>query len=347
MKHSLFRYRPVIALGAALVSAGLVAGCSGSSSSSSAGSVSAAPQASGQGPQVDFSTVTLTVGDQAGVGSQALLSAAGLADKLPFKVKWANFNAGPVMLQAEASGAVDIGSVGDAPPVFTAAGGAPIAIVSAVRNPVGYEAIVVPKDSPITSVNQLRGKKIGGNQGSNTNYFTFQVLNQAGLKPSDVNLEYLAPAAGLAAVTNGSIDAWAAWSPYIEQATALHAARVLTDTAPYGTHYSFNVASKPALADPGKAAAIREYVRLWNQARVWANEHPDQWAAYWSKATGLPLSVTGPASRNSAAVPVPITKEVIDSEQKLVSTFATNGLTPKDYDFSPYVFTGLNNLYNA
>jgi len=347
MKHSLSRYRPAIAVSAALLAAGLVAGCSSGSSSTSATAVSAAPQASGQGAQVDLSNVTLTVGDQAGVGSQALLSAAGLADKLPFKVKWANFNAGPVMLQAEASGAVDIGSVGDAPPVFTAAGGAPIAVVSATRNPAGYEAIVVPKNSPITSVDQLRGKKIGGNQGSNTNYFTFQVLNQAGLKPSDVSLDYLAPAAGLAALTNGSIDAWAAWSPYVEQATVLHNARVLTDTAPYGTHYSYNVASKQALTDPGKAAAIREYVRLWNQARSWANAHPDQWAEYWAKATGLPVSVTGLAARNSGGVPVPITKEVTDSEQKLVSTFATNGLIPKDYDFSPYVFTGLNNLYNA
>lgn len=346
MKHSPFRYRSAVAVSATLVASGLLAAC-GSPSPTSETTVSAAPQASGQGPRVDLSKVTLTVGDQAGVGSQALLSAAGLTEKLPFTVKWANFNAGPVMLQAAASGSVDIGSVGDAPPVFTAAGGAPIAIVSAVRNPAGYEAIVVPKNSPITSVDQLRGKKIGGNQGSNTNYFTFQVLNKAGLKPSDVSLDYLAPAAGLAALANGSIDAWAAWSPYIEQATVQHGARVLTDTAPYGTHYSFNVASKRALTDPGKASAIREYVRLWNQARVWANEHPDQWAQFWSKATGLPLSVTAVAARNSGGVPVPITKEVSDSEQTLVSTFAANGLTPKDYDFSPYVFTGLNNLYGG
>ncbi|MBO0852768.1 MAG: ABC transporter substrate-binding protein [Nocardia sp.] len=344
MKHSLFR-SAVVPL-AVLLTTGWVTGCGGSSSTS-ATTVSAAPQASGQGPQVNLADVTLTVGDQAGVGSQALLSAAGLADKLPFKVKWADFAAGPVMLQAEASGSVDIGSVGDAPPAFTAAGGAPIAVVSAVRNPAGYEAIVVPKDSPITSVAQLRGKKIAGNQGSNTNYFTFQVLNQVGLKPSDVNLDYLAPAAGLAAVTSGAVDAWAAWSPYIEQATELHGARVLTDTAQYGTHYSYNVASKRALADPAKAAAIREYVRVWNQARLWANAHPDQWADYWSKATGLPPSVIGPSARDTASIPVPITKEVVDSEQQLVSTFATNGLIPKKYDFSPYVFTGLNTLYNG
>lgn len=63
------------------------------------------------------------------------------------------------MLQAEGAGAVDIGGVGDAPPVFAAAGGDKVAIVGALRaNPLG-SAILVPKNSPIHTIAQLKGKR--------------------------------------------------------------------------------------------------------------------------------------------------------------------------------------------
>src|SRR5579863_1486988 len=75
---------------------------------------------------VSLANVTLHVGDQAGAGSQALLTAAGLIGKLPFKVAWSDFTSGPPMLQAMSGGSVDIGSVGDAPPIFAAAGGSQI-----------------------------------------------------------------------------------------------------------------------------------------------------------------------------------------------------------------------------
>jgi hypothetical protein len=67
------------------------------------------------------------------------------------------------MLQAMGGGAIDVGGVGNAPPVFAAAGGEKIAIVAANQaNPFG-SALLVPKNSPITSVAQLTGAADGFN----------------------------------------------------------------------------------------------------------------------------------------------------------------------------------------
>jgi sulfonate transport system substrate-binding protein len=155
----------------------------------------------------------LHIGDQAGTGAQALLSAAGLIGKLPFKVSWSDFTSGPPMLQAMGAGSVDIGGVGNAPPVFAAAGGSKIAIVGAYQaNPLG-SALLVPKGSPITSVAQLKGKRIAVAQGSSADYHLLTVLTKAGLSVHDVTLTYLQPAAGLAALSSGHVDAWDIWSP--------------------------------------------------------------------------------------------------------------------------------------
>ena len=175
------RTNRVLALAAAASLAVLTA-CSSSSSSSAAGSGATASSSGTSSPsQASVSGVTLHIGDQAGTGAQALLTAAGLIGKLPFKVSWSDFTSGPPMLQAMGAGSVDIGGVGNAPPVFAAAGGSKIAIVGAYQaNPLG-SALLVPKGSPITSVAQLKGKRIAVAQGSSADYHLLTVLTKAGL----------------------------------------------------------------------------------------------------------------------------------------------------------------------
>jgi sulfonate transport system substrate-binding protein len=318
----------------------LAAGCSsanaGGTPASSGGSSAA------KASTTDVSQVTLHIGDQAGSGSQALLTAAGLISKLPFKVTWSDFTSGPPMLQAMAGGAVDIGSVGNAPPVFAAAGGDNLTIVGAFQaNPHG-SALLVPKNSPIHSVAQLRGKRIAVAQGSSADYHLLTVLKKAGLSVHDVTLDYLQPADGLAALASGHVDAWDIWSPFVEQAEAQDHARLLVSGVGYGSPYSFTVAARGALADPAKAAAIRDYLKLLAQAHAWAATHQAAWAAVWAKATGLPASIMAAAAKDDAAVAVPITPAVVASEQQVSNSFTAAGLIPGHVDFSKFVDTAFN-----
>jgi len=322
---------------------GLAAAACSSSSSSSTLSASSSSTAASAGSSVNLASVTLNVGDQKGTGAEAVLKAAGLLSALPFKVSWSDFTSGPPMLEAMASGSVDVGGVGDAPPVFAASGGEQVEIVGARSVPSGdQDALVVPKGSSITSIQQLKGKKIAYGSGSSANYHLLTVLNKAGLTTKDVTLVSLQPANALAAFTSGAVDAWDIWPPYVQQVVAQNGAKVLAIGSQYGSPYSFEVASKAAVASPEKAAAIKVYLATLNKAYVFTATHPDVWGAAWGAASGLPASITTEAAKVDATTPVTITSAVISSEQNLVSQFYKAGLIPNNVDMSGFITSEFN-----
>jgi sulfonate transport system substrate-binding protein len=324
-----------------------VAACSSSSSSSSsttAASAAASTSASASpSSSVNLSSVTLNVGDQKGTGAEAILKAAGLLSTLPFHVTWADFTSGPPMLEAMASGSVDVGGVGDAPPVFAAAGGEGVEIVGAREVPTGdQDALLVPKGSPITSIQQLKGKKIAYGSGSSGNYQMLTVLTAAGLTTKDVTLVNLQPADALAAFTSGAVDAWDIWPPYVQQAVAQDGAKVLARGSQYGSPYSYEVASKAAVANPAKAAAIQVYLATLDKAYVWAEKNPDAWGTAWAAATGLPASITDVAATVDSTTPVVINSTITNSEQELVTQFFKAGLIPSQPTMSQYITSQFN-----
>ena len=353
--------RRIAAALAALSLAAAVAACGSSSNSSSstapasnaAASSPASSSTSSAAPTTATTTQTvagtksggqpLIVGDQAGTGAQALLEAAGLLHKLPFPVKFADFTSGPPILQALNAGSLDVGGVGNAPPVFAAAGGDQIAIVGALRNSVRDAGLLVPKGSSVTSVSQLKGKKIAVAQGSSADYHLLATLTQAGLTPHDVQLVYLQPAQGLAAFSSGSVAAWDVWPPFIEQAEVLKGAKNIADGhGIVNANYSYVVASKKAISDPVLSKEIAQYLTQLSQAHLWANTHAAQWAKTWAAATGLPDSVMTKAAAESTQTPVPVDATVTAAEQSLVGAFSKAGLIPKSYSFAPYVSTAFN-----
>ncbi len=329
------RLLTMAALTAAALAGAVLAGC-GSSSQSSSGSASGSQSRAA-------SAATLRVGDQAGTGAQALLTAAGLINKLPFKLSWADFTSGPPMLQAMSSGSLDIGGVGDAPPVFAAAGGAKLAVVGALATNPNNAALLVPKGSAIQSIQQLRGKTIAVAQGSSADYHLLTVLAKAGLSVHDVALQYLQPAQALAALSAGKVDAWDTWAPFIQQAIAQDGARVVVNGDGFGSNYSYEVAARSALGDATKANEIRQYLKVLNQAHRWADTHPQAWATMWAKATGLPQGVMVTAAKDDTAKPVPVDSTIVSAEQSLVDGFFKAGLIPTHVDFSNYADDSFNN----
>src|ERR1700761_3746762 len=177
--------------GAAAVLAAAACSSSGGGGSTSSGASSSSSSGSGSGSTVNVSQVTLNIGDQKGTGAEALLKAAGLINKLPFKANWVDFTSGPPMVQAMGSGSVDIGGVGDAPPAFAAAGSSKVKIVGARITPAAAGATVVPKGSTLTSIKQLKGKTIAAPEGTTADYHLLTVLAAAGLTKSQVTVENL------------------------------------------------------------------------------------------------------------------------------------------------------------
>ncbi|WP_437942845.1 aliphatic sulfonate ABC transporter substrate-binding protein [Sorangium sp. So ce341] len=142
------------------------------------------------------------------------------------RAEWIEFPAGPPLLEAMRAGAVDVGHVGETPPVFAQAGGVPFVYVATDPPAPKAEAIVVPKDSPITSVAGLKGKRVAVNRGSNVHYLLVRAVESAGLTLDDLQVSFLAPADARSAFESGKVDAWVIWDPFLA-AAELAGARVL------------------------------------------------------------------------------------------------------------------------
>jgi len=176
-----------------------------------------------------------------------LKSKATLEGKLKaagYSVVWTEFPSGPPLLEALNVGAIDFGNAGEAPPIFAQAAGAPLQYVAYEPPAPRGEAILVPKDSRLNSVADLRGKKVALNKGSNVHYLLVKALEKAGVKYSEIEPVFLAPADARAAFERGAVDAWVIWDPYLSAAEAATGARTLSDGTGIVSNYQFYFSSK-------------------------------------------------------------------------------------------------------
>jgi sulfonate transport system substrate-binding protein len=331
------RHRNPIRTALALVAAGSLAASLGACSSASGNE-----EAVRKNGTVDLSQVTLHVGDQKG-GSQALLKAAGQSSKMPYKVDWKTFTSGPPLLEALNSGAIDIGAVGNTPPLFASAAHSELTVVAGAKHGAQGDTILVPKGSPITSVKQLKGKDVAVAEGSSATYNLLANLHKAGLSYHDVKVQDLQPADALAAFTSGHVDAWAVWDPYTSQAQIQEGANVIADGTGLVNGMTFQAANPGSLQDKATSAALKDYLSRVAKAEVWSDAHPAEWAKVWARDTGLPYKVTRQAVDRRVSVPTAITPPVIATEQKMADSFVKAGVLPEKFDVGQY-FT---DRYNA
>jgi sulfonate transport system substrate-binding protein len=273
----------------------------------------------------------LRIGYQKGASLLVLQKAQGSLEKkvapLGFGVKWVEFPAGPQLLEGLNVGSVDVGFVGEAPPIFAQAAGAPIRYVAYEPPAPKGEAILVPKGSPIKSVAELKGKKVALNKGSNVHYLLVKALEKANVKYSDITPVFLAPADARAAFERGAVDAWVIWDPFQAAAEAAIEATVLADGTDTVSNYQFYLSSQKFLeSDPKVVDAILEGLR---EVDDWAKTDIKAVAEQLSPSVGLPVPVLEVALKRQAYGIKPIDRKVITEQQQLADTFLALGLIPK------------------
>jgi sulfonate transport system substrate-binding protein len=277
-------------------------------------------------PLSELSDVTLQVGDQKG-GTESLLRAAGALDGLPYKIAFSTFTSGPPQVEAATAGKIDFAITGNTPPIFGAASGAKVKVVSAYDGGGVGDQIIVRADSPITAIDRLRGKSIAVGKGSSAHGHILAQLKKAGLTPEDVRLVFLQPADALGAFTSGQADAWAIWDPYTAQTAAQLPVRSIGQARDVTNGYWFGVASDQALADPKRNTALADLLVRFEKAARWAKDNPQQWAQSYADAVGLDLKVAEVSQGRSVRLPTALDDEVVASEQKIADLFAESGQT--------------------
>ncbi len=242
-------------------------------------------------------------------------------------VKWVEFPAGPQLLEGLNVGAIDVGFVGEAPPIFAQAAGARFVYVGNDPAAPAAEAVVVPKDSPLKTIADLKGRRVALNKGSNVHYLLVKALEKNGLKYSDVTPVFLAPADARAAFEKGSVDAWAIWDPFLAAVEHQTGARQLGDGV--GVINGFNF----YLAETGFAQSnphlIRELFDNTQDAARFVQADIPRAAALIAPLQGLDVAVVETSLRRYRFGVVPLTPAVAAEQQKIADTFHDLKLIPK------------------
>ena len=234
----------------------------------------------------------LRIGNQKGWLS--ILKGRGTLEKrlapLGVSVTWTEFNAGPVQLEALNVGAIDFGDVGEAPPIFAQAAGAPLVYAGATVPRPQLEAVIVPRNSAIQTVADLRGKKIAFNKGSNVHYFLVKLLEKNGLKYGDVQPIFLAPADARAAFEKGAVDAWIIWDPFLAAAQKTLDARLLVDASGVVNNRAYYFTSRDFATH--NTDVLRIAIEEINAIDTWASKNKQAAAAELSAVLGLDKAIT-------------------------------------------------------
>ncbi|MBZ0313408.1 aliphatic sulfonate ABC transporter substrate-binding protein [Clostridium butyricum] len=150
-------------------------------------------------------------------------------NKIGEKYEWTDFNSGPLVNEAVASGSEDIGFMADMPAILAKSSGQDIQIIGNVAYGEKALALIVGKDSDITDPSQLKGKKIAYVKGSYAQHLLSLILEKEGLTFNDIESVNLAAGDIGAALDGKQIDGAVIWEQFISKLTSEGRARVLTD----------------------------------------------------------------------------------------------------------------------
>ncbi|WP_277373540.1 sulfonate ABC transporter substrate-binding protein [Pseudomonas sp. AA-38] len=282
---------------------------------------------------------TLRIGYQK-YGPLVLLKSSGALEKRlaaqGVNVQWTEFPAGPQLLEGLNVSSIDFGTTGETPPVFAQAAGADLLYVAFEPPAPLSEAILLPKDSPITSVAELKGKKVALNKGSNVHYLLVRALEEAGLSITDITPVYLPPADARAAFERGSVDAWVIWDPFQAAAEQQLQARSLRDGSGLVSNHQFYLAARPfAEKHPEVVAALVEEIR---QIGEWTRAHLDEATAQVAPLLGLSPEITRAAVERQNYGAQLLTPEVASAQQKIADTFSDLRLIPRRLSIAEVVW---------
>jgi sulfonate transport system substrate-binding protein len=267
--------------------------------------------------------VLLRVGDQKG-NSQAVMQAAGVLENVPYKIEWKEFVAAAPLLEALGAGAIETGLVGDAPFTFAAAANVPVKAIAAIRQNHEGLAILVPEKSQVKSFDDLRGKTIATGRGSIGHQLVLAALEQKGWTADDVKLVFLAPSDAKVAYSQGSVDAWSTWEPYVSQEEVLFKSRRIITGEGLTPGLSFQVATPDAIKE--KRAALEDFAHRLTVARAWSQDHVEGYAETWGRLMNIPPVVAVNWLKRAKIRITPIDDDVVADEQKTIDLYVRTGL---------------------
>lgn len=281
----------------------------------------------------------LRIGYQKAAVNLVILKQQGVLEKrFPnTRIQWAEFPAGPQLLEALSVGSLEFGLTGDSPPVFAQAAGKDLLYVGVEPPKPDSSAILVLNDSPIKSLADLKGRKIALQKGSSAHYLLVRAVEKAGLQWSDIQPIYLPPADARAAFERKSVDAWAIWDPFYAAIELAIKPRALVTGRELSSNNSFYLASRSFATQHGQA--LTTVLEELSRADAFAQTQRKETIKLIAEFSGLDAGVVSLFIQRRPKSPVsPLSAATVADQQRVADAFLKLGLIPKPIRVSDIVW---------
>ncbi|OKH33242.1 aliphatic sulfonate ABC transporter substrate-binding protein [[Phormidium ambiguum] IAM M-71] len=246
---------------------------------------------------------------------------------LGYKVEWLEFAAGPQQLEALNTGNLDIASTAESPPIFIQAAGAPLVYLATTPKNGRAISLLVPTNSPVKNFTDLKGKKVAFQKASIGHYLLVKAIEKEGLKLNYVESVFLPPPDANVAFSQGKVDAWFIWEPFVTRAVQKNVGRVLLDGSELRDTRNFYTTNRQFYkAHP---EAIKIFLEELQKAENWSKNNPQEMAQMLAPVTQLDAPTLEEMHKKYEWGLQPITEEVISKQQEVANKWYNLGLIPK------------------
>jgi len=248
-------------------------------------------------------------------------------------VNWVGpFPAGPQLIEAMNAGKVDIGTVGETPPIFSQAAGITEVIYIAGRRPSKglNQGVFVRANSPIKKVSDIRGKKVAFQRGSNAHYLLARALKEVGLKITDVKVVGLTPSEARDAFIQDKVEVWVGGDPFYALVEKTIPIRNLRNAAGINTLGGFYIARRKFVTE--NPELTRVFLEEADKAGEWADNNPGEAAKALAPELKIDPSVLETVGRRTVRRLRALTPSIIAEQQRVADFYFQEKIIPRKID---------------
>lgn len=263
----------------------------------------------------------------------SFLADAGQA-ATPYPLEWIDVPGGAMVLEAFASASLDYAFMSPVLPLFASAAGNPLVLIASYQGEQNRSSLIAKRDSGIQSITDLKGKRISFVRATDTHYLILNLLRDNGMTLDDIQARPMPARDALVAFQNGHLDAIVTGGIGALQASTGMNGVALDEAARYHCGNYLIATTARVLEQPGKQAAISDFLRREKATWDWVEHNPQAWAERNETLTGISreLYLQQFNQRQRPSRLLPVGEADILAQQRIADLFHDSGLIRQPVD---------------
>ncbi|MDQ1194541.1 aliphatic sulfonate ABC transporter substrate-binding protein [Agrobacterium sp. SORGH_AS 787] len=283
-------------------------------------------------PAAQAAEQTIRIGWLRGPNDITLAKSRGTLEKAlaekGIKVEWAGpFPAAAPAFEALNAGSIDITAGSSTSAIAALSAKIPLVIFAYQKMAPSAEGIVVKKESGIASIKDLAGKMVAVNRGGTGEYLLMQGLQTNGVDPKSVERVYLSPSDSGPSFTQGHVDAWATWDPFLTIAETAYDGKVVADGAAIKSDNAVVLVASKEFST-SKADQLQLVFDVIKSENAWAIANKAEAGAVWAKEMNVPNNLSSKIGENNAVPTTAVTEADVKQIGAVAEWYAKSGIIP-------------------